>query len=143
MTPCKEWVGARDKDGYGLGRADPDRKMRRMHRVEWERHNGSIPNGMMVCHHCDNPPCLEITHLFLGTAADNTEDMMAKGRYVGNGLKGNTHCPQNHELIGANLYVAPDGKRICKICRRESDSRRYYRDPSRKAERRVTPRPPR
>lgn len=51
-----------------------------VHRREWEKHNGTIPKGMMVLHKCDNPPCYNIEHLFLGTAQENTDDMIVKGR---------------------------------------------------------------
>jgi HNH endonuclease len=50
------------------------------HRAEWIEKRGPIPPGMMVCHHCDNPPCREIAHLFLGTNRDNLGDMASKGR---------------------------------------------------------------
>jgi len=49
-------------------------------RVSWELHNGPIPDDKMVLHECDNPACVNPKHLFLGSAADNTVDMMAKGR---------------------------------------------------------------
>ncbi len=52
------------------------------HRAAWIEANGPIPEGMNVLHHCDNPPCVNVEHLFLGTAADNTQDMIAKGRRV-------------------------------------------------------------
>lgn len=49
-------------------------------RVVWEHHNGPAPEGMVICHKCDNPPCLEITHLFIGTQQDNARDMAKKRR---------------------------------------------------------------
>lgn len=79
---CREWRGTRDRHGYGIIkiRSGNDAKTKRAHRVAWELINGAIPDGMYVLHRCDNPPCCNPTHLFLGTHADNMDDMKAKGR---------------------------------------------------------------
>ena len=77
-SPCVEFEGYRNKQGYGYTRHEG--KMRRAHRVAWERANGLIPAGLCVLHRCDNPPCCNVAHLFLGTQKINVIDMMRKGR---------------------------------------------------------------
>jgi hypothetical protein len=84
-TGCWEWQGAKTK-GYGMighgRRSDPGTRVKQVHRVAWELTYGPIPEGTSVLHSCDNPPCYNPTHLFLGTQADNVADMTAKGRGV-------------------------------------------------------------
>ncbi len=75
---CWEWKKYTQKEGYG--RFKHDKKPLRAHRVSWIIHNGVIPNDLCILHKCDNPPCVNPSHLFLGTRADNAKDRDAKGR---------------------------------------------------------------
>lgn len=75
---CYEWSGAKNKTGYGQLMVNC--KQVGAHRFAYELHHGTIPPGMVVCHHCDNPECTRISHLFLGTFSDNSVDSVKKGR---------------------------------------------------------------
>lgn len=76
---CLVWQGSRHRQGYGQFRYLGERWL--SHRVAWQLHHGDIPKGMCVLHKCDNPPCVNIDHLFIGTARDNARDRDAKGRH--------------------------------------------------------------
>jgi HNH endonuclease len=111
---CLEWMKGHDKFGYGF--IHHNGGYMRTHRFIWELINGPIPEGMCVCHTCDNPPCCNIEHLFLGTNADNTADKMAKGRHS-NGRAERTHCPQGHPYDEANTISVRGGQcRRCRLC---------------------------
>lgn len=76
--PCIEFAGCKDSKGYGLKRVGS--KLKKAHRLAWEETHGEIPDGMIICHHCDNPACVNVGHLFLGTYQDNMDDKIRKGR---------------------------------------------------------------
>lgn len=75
---CWLWMGCVNNFGYGLLRFE--KKCYRVHRLSYLIYKGEIPQGMLVCHTCDNPPCVNPEHLFLGTHKDNARDRSFKGR---------------------------------------------------------------
>jgi hypothetical protein len=85
---CWEYTRARDKGGYGKFMLN--RRHERAHRASYILHIGPIPEGLWVLHKCDNPPCCNPNHLFLGTPLDNQQDRRNKGRH---GLHGSVTHP--------------------------------------------------
>lgn len=76
---CWEWTGPTVRDGYGVVNSYGRRGIG-AHRASWIVHRGTIPPGLHVLHRCDNPPCTNPDHLFLGTTKDNVRDLWDKGR---------------------------------------------------------------
>jgi hypothetical protein len=75
------WTGWKSRDGYGI-KAYHSKRIK-AHRLAWILTYGPIPKGLFICHHCDNPACINPNHLFIGTNYDNVKDAMNKGRKRG------------------------------------------------------------
>ena len=109
---CWTWEGKRDRKGYGRW------KKHLAHRESWRRANGSIPDGMWILHHCDNPPCVNPAHLYPGTVIENVRDMVTRGRNYRPPLK--ERCTEGHMIAGENLREMVTGsgelRRYCRVC---------------------------
>ena len=77
-SDCWEWQGNRDTSGYGTTKRKG--KVHKAHRLSYTIHNGEIPYGLCVCHTCDNPPCVNPKHLWVGTQRENQLDCNKKKR---------------------------------------------------------------
>lgn len=99
---CLEWTGSISKRGYGqtMWRY----KFFSAHRLAWTLSNGDIPDGMWVLHKCDNPKCIEVSHLFLGSPSDNRRDCLDKGR-------GNLKSGEDHHQYKHGRYVGVTARR--------------------------------
>lgn len=75
---CCEWIGYKNRDGYGIFGARANRIL--AHRYAYMALSGDVPKGLCVLHSCDNPSCVNPSHLFLGTQEDNMKDMGRKKR---------------------------------------------------------------
>lgn len=122
---CWSWIGYKHR-GYGRYRFNGE--MIGAHRISYAYFVEPLVPGMDICHHCDNPSCVNPFHLFQGTRSDNMFDMSNKGRHK-NGIK--THCKNGHPLSGDNLKITtrPNGtiNRHCVTCWKESN-RRYHQE---------------
>ncbi len=78
MTSCIEFTGY--KTAFGHGQQRYEGRTQYAHRVVWQKHNGSIPSGVIIRHSCDNPACVNVDHLEIGTHADNVNDCIKRGR---------------------------------------------------------------
>jgi len=120
-TDCIEHEGFRDKGGYGkvsFRRYDPNLPtVWRAHRWAWIEAHGEIPEGKIVRHKCDNPPCINVDHLELGGHSDNQVDCVERGR---NSKASKDFCVNGHEFTPENTYWHISDKRrprrICKHC---------------------------
>ena len=81
-TGCWNWKGSIAGKGYGAIRAPKTRLAIYAHRLSYMYYKGEIPDGMQVCHKCDNPGCVNPDHLFIGSSSDNHLDMKSKDRHL-------------------------------------------------------------
>lgn len=127
---CWSWKGGKTALGYGRFSSGHKNNVIQpfAHRVSWEIHFGKIPDGLLVCHKCDNPECSNPNHLFLGTPKDNFRDAIKKGRnnphHTKNRLRGS-----NHKL---SKLTENQVKEIINIARSESRPFGYAKILSRK-----------
>lgn len=91
---CWVWQKGIQSYGYGTVWYGETRSRRLAHRVLYELHRGPIPDGLFVLHRCDNPPCVNPDHLFLGTARDNAQDCVSKGRWPSKAGMNSTLTPK-------------------------------------------------
>ena len=104
-TPCQEWPKSRNKSGHGREWDPVEKRLDYAHRLAWRRAHGGILAGLEICHKCDNPPCVNVDHLFLGTHLDNQRDMAKKGRSRKQEL-----CSKGHPMV-------PNSRgHYCRIC---------------------------
>ena len=113
---CWEWGGRINDGGYGFVMFKGRYVM--AHRKAWERHNGPIPEGLVVCHKCDNRRCINPHHMFLGTDADNVADMDAKGRRVVLRGSKNGTAKLNEESVLKVKALLRDGSGLPEIAER-------------------------
>jgi hypothetical protein len=107
LNECWEWTAGSDQWGYG--QVGWNKKKFRVSRAVYSAIHGDIHPKQFVCHHCDNPPCFNPLHLFLGTQADNLADMRRKGR--------NTAIPYGESAYNVKLTTSD----VLEIRRRMSD----------------------
>jgi len=118
VSGCYEWQGSK-LNGYGritFGNAGhPERRTTGTHRLAYELAFGPIPNGLQVCHKCDNRSCINVEHLFLGTNKDNADDRETKGR--GNQALGSksSMAKLDEEKILEIRKLKANGARTCEL----------------------------
>ena len=121
--PEQCWIWQASKLPFGYGLLVVGERRIPAHKIAWQEMHGPVPDGLCVLHQCDNPPCVNPSHMFLGTKAENNHDMKAKGRARGP-WAGITHCKWGHEFTLENTRIGTrTGQRFCRACKRDSRRR--------------------
>lgn len=114
ITPgCWTWTGSRNRKGYGYLNVNGLEKT--AHRAAYALTNGPVPDGLWVLHRCDNPPCCNPGHLFLGTNADNVADRVAKGRTVASPVESSTQAKLTDAAVIAIREACATGARVSDV----------------------------
>lgn len=125
---CIYWPGK--VDSRGRARVWADGKLKLVHRILWERKHGPIAPGMMLCHHCDNGGCLNLSHIYVGTHAENMRDMKERRRYFA------AKDPERVRQIGRanglrNNWAKGDGNPKAKLTAEQAAAIRVDKRPTR------------
>ena len=122
-TKCWNWAGHLTEKGYGQFGVDGG--IVRAHRFSFEALKGEIEPGMNVCHHCDNPSCVNPDHLFLGDQQKNIDDMMSKGRNLGGVTASRYQGKVDDQVVEKIKELRASGHRNVDIAKRFGISQSY------------------
>jgi hypothetical protein len=130
--PCLIWQGAKDAKGYGKTGfvINGIKKNWMVHRLEWTKKNGPIPDGLMIDHRCRNRACANPLHLRLVTSRQNALENNIGGKAAINAAK--THCYRGHEFTPENTRRDKNGDRQCRTCYLANERARDKRKRQRK-----------
>ena len=115
-TGCWLWSGSVDRKGYG--QLTHNQVHMTAHRASYSAFKGCA-DGLLVCHDCDQPSCVNPAHLYAGTYADNRSDMLNRKRWS-HPFAMRTHCSAGHEYLTVGASIATDGTRVCKECQKQN-----------------------
>jgi len=127
---CWLWNGAKTPNGYGQFRlAGRFGRLVLAHRFSYETKFGPIPEGLWALHKCDNPPCVNPDHLFIGDRSDNMRDCAKKGRLNlqnQHRSKPKIACLRGHVYKPETTILSPEGWKKCRICTNAAQNRRNH-----------------
>lgn len=125
---CWEWTASKNNKGYGQFAINKIAKS--THRISYTIHKGEIPDTMSICHTCNNPPCVNPKHLYIGTDTQNMRQAADEKRLAS---QKKTHCKSGHEFTPQNTALYKQKKRgdvltrVCRTCKKLNDQKRSNR----------------